>query len=144
MAFFNQGNYTIYERKEVPGDTPLSPQSPTREIATSARKSSVSPRLLATGALIASTAVNVIRSEIEASTGREDLQNTINNTMIAGGLTYAMFKGGLPVVAGLLIKGTADEMLRKREIYRTNYANNLDSKLKGKRNNIGNSSIYYD
>lgn len=143
MAYL-QGNFTIYQQKEVPGDTPLSPQSPTNEIATSAQKASVNPRLAATGMLLASTAVNVVRSEIGASTGREDIQNTVNNAMIAGGLTLAMVKGGLPVIAGLVIKGTADEIIRQREISRRNFALSLEQKLKGKRNSIGVTSIYYD
>lgn len=143
MTQFNRGSYTIYERKEITGDTPLSPQSPTNEMATSNHDLGRNTALIAGGALVAQSVIGASRSEIGATTGNEVLQANVNNAMALGGYALLVVKGGPLAVAGVAIKGTVDEVMRQREIYRVNYATEMDNKLRGRRVNIGKGSAYY-
>ena len=143
MAVFNRGTYTIYERKEITGDTPLSPQSPTNEIATSKHDVAKTASMVAVSAMVAQSAIGALRNEIGLSTGNEVLQSNINNTMLGAGYLALALKGGLVAVAGIAIKGTVDEMQRQRAIQRQNVATVMENKLRGRRVSIGNNSVYY-
>jgi hypothetical protein len=144
MAFFNRGNYTIYERKEITGDTPMSPQSPTNEIASSSHDLGRNAALIAGGALVAQAVIGAARSEIGKTTGNEVLQSRINSAMMAVGYALLIAKGGPLAIAGVAIKGSVDEVLRQRDIYRRNVATEMENKLRGRRVSIGKGSVYYD
>jgi hypothetical protein len=143
VAVFNQGNYTIYQRKEITGDTPMSPQSPTNDMAVSNHSLGRKTALLAGGALVAQSVIGAVRSEVEATTGDEVLQSSINNALMLGGYGLVALKGGPLAVLGIGIKGTVDEIRRQRDIYRRNYATELENKLRGRRVAIGKGSVYY-
>ena len=144
MAQFNQGTYKIYQQKETNGDTPLSPESPKNEIATSTHNLGRSLPLIAAGALVAQSAISMARTEIGATTGNEVLQAGINNAMTLGGYGLIMFKGGAVGTAAVAIKVANDEIRRQRKIYRGNVAITMEAKLKGRRIGIGKGSVYYD
>ncbi len=143
MAYFNGGNYTIYERKEITGDTPVSPDSPTNDMSTSNHDTGRTLSYMAVGALAAQAVVGAVRSEISATTGNEVLQANVNNAMLAVGYGLLALKGGPIAVIGLGIKGTVDEVVRQRNIYRQNVATTLDNKLLGKRRTLSGGGAYY-
>jgi hypothetical protein len=60
-----------------------------------------------------------------------------------GGYGLVALKGGPLAVLGIGIKGTVDEIRRQRDIYRRNYATELENKLRGRRVAIGKGSVYY-
>jgi len=132
-AVFNSNTYTIYQQKEVAGDGPSSPVSPTREGATSAHDTSRTAFMIGAGALAAQAVVGLARSEIQSTTGDERLQNQINNMMIIGAYGLAIAKGGPIVALGLGIKSVTDEIQRGRERFRVNIMKEYETRLKGNR-----------
>lgn len=132
-AVFNSNTYTIYQQKEVAGDGPSSPVSPTREGSTSVHDLSKNAFMIGAGALAAQAVVGLARSEIQETTGDERLQNKINNSMIIGACGLAILKGGPVVATGLTVKSIADEVKRTRARFRVNISKEFETRLKGNR-----------
>ena len=143
MPSFSKGTYTIYERKETSGDTPMTPESPSNDMAVSRHDTGRTAAFVAVGALAAQSVIGAVRSEIGETTGNEVLQSTVNNAMLGMGYGLIALKGGAIGIAGIGIKGTADEIVRQRNIYRQNVATSFENKLRGRRNNISGGGAYY-
>lgn len=143
MASFSRGTYTIYERKQTTGDTPMTPESPSADMAGSNHDTGRAAAYLAVGALGAQSVVGAVRSEVGATTGNEVLQSNINNTMLGVGYGLVALKGGPIGIAGIGIKGTVDEIVRQRSIARENHATRLENKLLGKRRSLSAGGAYY-
>lgn len=139
-ASFAQKSWTIYMPKETAGESPNTPVSPTREIATSgtAMKNDTVKNLAVLGVvgLAAQSAVGLSRSEIQATTGDEVLQNTVNNGILGLGYAALIAKTGLVGAAGLGVKGVFDSIKQSRRINRENQAIEFNRKLLGKRQSI--------
>ena len=142
-ATFNQSSWTIYIPKEMAGDTPNSPLSPSNEIATSVKPRSLlkNTALISTGALMVKQVINAARTEITATTGNEVLQTDINNALGALGIGVAIATGGF--VAALAVGATAviQGITAQRQLNRQNQAIAFNNKLRGKR--VGISTGVY-
>lgn len=147
MAQFNQGSYMIYQQKEVAGDTPMSPQSPTNNMASSPKNNNLTIRkgaMIAVGASVAKRGFTAFQSEVVATTGNEELQSLMNNGMqilgYATAIGIAPIAGSIIVGADLLTQGIINQRARNRQ----NKMIELNNKLRGKRANMASGVGYYD
>ena len=146
MAQFNQGTYKIYQQKETNGDTPLSPQSPTNDIASSPKNNNSLLRkgaMIAIGVGVARRGLSAFQSEIVATTGNEELQSKMNNVMKIVGygtaVAIAPIAGTIMVASDLLIQN----IVNQRAMNRQNKMIEMNNKLKGKRASIASGVGYY-
>ena len=143
---FNNGTYEIYWHKEQSGDTPFQPLSPQNEISTSPKnKASMikTGTLIAMGITVAKRTINVVRSEIGASTGNERLQTNINNVMQLIGYGAAIAATGGVGIIYTGVDVALSSIQYHRELVRTNRSAKIERDLQGKRINIAKGSAYY-
>lgn len=137
----------IYQQKEVTGDTPMSPQSPTNNMASSPKSNNLTLKtgaMLAVGATVAKRGLTAFQSEIVATTGNEELQSLMNNGMqilgYATAIAIAPIAGSVLVASDVLTQNIINQRARNRE----NKMIELNNKLKGKRANMASGVGYYD
>lgn len=137
----------IYQQKEVTGDTPMSPQSPTNDMATSPKNNNLTLKtgaMLAVGATVAKRGFTAFQSEVVATTGNEELQSLMNNGMQI--LGYATAIGVSPIAGSVLVGADilTQSIVNQRARNRRNKMIELNNKLKGKRANMASGVGYYD
>ena len=141
MARFDKGKYSIYVHKDMPGDSPASPERPVNEVGMRPQSFWHSNVARLSGAAVAASAINVLRQEVGATTGNEELQAHINNTLIGLGLTAAAIAKPVTIIPMALSGGT-QEMMRYRNIERQNRMTEYENRMRGRK--IGHmQGVYY-
>ncbi len=141
MAQFDRGKYSIYVHKDMPGDSPASPERPVNEIGARPQSFLRSNTAKLMGAIVVAQAVNIMRKEIAATTGDEELQAMVNNAMITAGLTMAILVKPIAVIP-MAASMVSHNILRGRDIERQNRAIQYDNRMRGRK--IGHmQGVYY-
>ncbi len=141
MAQFDRGKYSIYVHKDMPGDSPASPERPVNEIGARPQSFLRSNAAKIAGAVVVAQAVNIMRKEIAATTGDEELQAQVNNAMITAGLAMAVLAKPvalIPIAASV----ASHTILRNRDITRQNRVIEFENRQRGRK--IGHmQGVYY-
>lgn len=136
--------YDIYNHKAPrDGVSPLSPESPVAEAATSPRSAVKASVLLTYGGMIAQRAQTTLIDEIRAS-GNEELATTLNNISTGVATTTAIIATKGLALIPLAIQGSATAFTQYRSRERENRNNQFEREQMGQRLTHGQRGSYLE
>ena len=136
--------YDIYNHKKgVEGSSPLNPESPVNETATSEKRKQKFKVMLRYGEMLAQRAYSTITQELRAG-GNEQLATQLSNaSAVATSLTMALATSGASLIPEA-INSSAQLITNVRAVNRQNRAARFEAELQGSRVNFNQGRIYYD
>lgn len=136
--------YDVYVHKQgQEGVSPLNPESPVNENATTPKQPITKAALLGYGSLLANRTYSTIVSEVKAS-GNEELAQTLGNAGRVGAMvSAAVATKGLSLIPEA-ISGIAQQVTRVRTAERQTRLAEYEVNLKGSRVNYNQGRVYFD
>lgn len=136
--------YDVYVHKQGrEGISPLNPESPTNENATTPKQPITKTALLGYGSLLANRTYSTIVSEVKAS-GNEELATQLGNLSRGASLVAAaVATKGLSLIPEV-INSAATQITRYRNAARESRVAEYEVNLKGSRVNYNQGRVYFD
>ena len=136
--------YDIYNHKKgVEGASPLNPESPVNETATSEKRKQKYKTMLRYGEMLAQRAYSTVTQELRAG-GNEQLATALSNAgNVMTSVTMAIASSGASLIPEA-INASAQLIQNSRNNARQNRIQRFQEELLGSKVNFNQGRIYYD